>query len=74
MFKVRNGIVHSMELVQLTPNEVRSLCSNTLNYIEQASILLTEIDALEWLQAQIVVMTLGIGRNKNDESNAALGI
>jgi hypothetical protein len=43
--------------------------------IEETERLLAEIDALEWLQAQIVVMTLGIGsRNKNNESNAALGI
>jgi RiboL-PSP-HEPN len=40
MFELRNRIVHSMELVQLTRNQVRSLCSNTLNFIEQASILL----------------------------------
>jgi len=40
MFELRNRIVHSMELVQLTRTQIRSLCSNTLNFIEQASILL----------------------------------
>lgn len=40
MFEWRNQIVHSMELVQLSREELRSLCSNTLTFMEQASILL----------------------------------
>jgi hypothetical protein len=43
--------------------------------IEETERLLTEIDALEWLHAQIVVLTLGIGsKNNNNEPTAALGI
>jgi hypothetical protein len=38
--------------------------------IHETEKLLAEIDALEWLQAQIVVLTLGIGNN----NEAALGI
>jgi hypothetical protein len=41
--------------------------------IQETERLLAEIDALEWLQAQIVVLTLGIGNNNNDPT-AALGI
>jgi hypothetical protein len=42
--------------------------------IEETERLLTEIDALEWLHAQIVVLTLGIGsKNNNNEPTAALG-
>jgi hypothetical protein len=40
MFEWRNRIVHSMELVQLSREELRSLCSNTLVFMEQASVLL----------------------------------
>lgn len=40
--------------------------------IHETEKLLAEIDALEWLQAQIVVMTLGIGNNI--EPTRALGI
>ena len=43
--------------------------------IHETERLLAEIDALEWLQAQIVVMTLGIGNNnKNGPTTKALGI
>ncbi len=43
--------------------------------IQETERLLAEIDALEWLQAQIVVMTLGIGNNNNNNGPAtALGI
>jgi uncharacterized coiled-coil DUF342 family protein len=41
--------------------------------IQETERLLAEIDALEWLQVQIVVLTLGISRN-NNEPTAALGI
>ena len=41
--------------------------------IQETERLLAEIDAVEWLQAQIVVLTLGIGNN-NNEPTAALGI
>ncbi|HEX6253809.1 MAG TPA: hypothetical protein VFZ55_06280 [Nitrososphaera sp.] len=42
---------------------------------QETEKLLAEIDALEWLQAQIVVLSLGIGsRNNNNDSKAALGI
>ena len=40
--------------------------------IQETERLLAELDALEWLQAQIVVLTLGIG-NKNGRTTA-LGI
>ncbi len=40
--------------------------------IQETEKLLAEIDALEWLQAQIVVLTLGISNNNN--GSAALGI
>lgn len=33
--------------------------------IQETERLLAEIDVLEWLQAQIVVMTLGISNNNN---------
>jgi hypothetical protein len=39
MFEWRNEIVHSMKHVQLTKTELVSLCSNTLVFMEQASIL-----------------------------------
>jgi hypothetical protein len=44
--------------------------------IQETERLLAEIDALEWLQAQIVVLTLGFsGRNNNNnDSKAALEI
>ena len=43
--------------------------------INETEKLLAEIDALEWLQAQIVVMTLGVGDNNNNGSTTkALGI
>jgi hypothetical protein len=42
--------------------------------IQETEKLLAQIDALERLQAQIVVMTLGIGKNNNNEPKAALGI
>src|ERR671916_1640585 len=40
--------------------------------IQETERLLAEIDAVEWLQAQIVVLTLGIG-NDNNEPTTALG-
>jgi hypothetical protein len=40
--------------------------------IQETERLLAEIDALEWLQAQIVVLTLGIGNNNG--RTTALGI
>ncbi|MDQ4101301.1 MAG: hypothetical protein M3115_03835 [Thermoproteota archaeon] len=40
--------------------------------IQETERLLAEIDALEWLHAQIVVMTLGIGNNNGPAT--ALGI
>jgi hypothetical protein len=37
--------------------------------------VLAEIDALEWLHAQIVVLTLGVSNNNNNEpGKSALGI
>ncbi len=42
--------------------------------IQETERLLAEIDALEWLQAQIVVMTLGIGSKNNNGSRTALEI
>jgi hypothetical protein len=40
MFEWRNRTVHSMERVQLSREELRSLCSNTLMFMEQSSVLL----------------------------------
>ncbi len=40
--------------------------------IQETERLLGEIDALEWLQAQIVVISLGISNN-NKEPTTALG-
>ena len=40
--------------------------------IQETERLLAEIDALEWLQAQIVVISLGISNN-NNEPTTALG-
>jgi hypothetical protein len=43
--------------------------------IQETEKLLAEIDALEWLQVQIVVLTLGFrGSNNNEPTAAALGI
>jgi hypothetical protein len=43
--------------------------------IEETERLLAEIDASEWLHAQIVVLTLGIGSNNNNEpTKSSLGI
>lgn len=39
MFEWRNQIVHSMELEQLSREELRSLCSNTLVFMELARIV-----------------------------------
>jgi hypothetical protein len=39
MFEWRHQIVHSMEFVQISREELRSLCSNTLMFMEQASVL-----------------------------------
>ena len=41
--------------------------------IQETERLLAEIDALEWLQAQIVVLTLGFGSNNNNGPTTALG-
>ena len=41
--------------------------------IQETERLLAEIDALEWLQAQIVVISLGIGNNNNEPTTTALG-
>ncbi len=42
---------------------------------EETERLLAEIDALEWLEAQIVVLTLGVNsNNKNGPITTALGI
>jgi hypothetical protein len=38
--------------------------------IDETERLLAEIDALEWLQAQIVVLTLGFSSNNNNEPPA----
>jgi hypothetical protein len=42
--------------------------------IQETERLLVEIDALEWLEAQIVVLSLGISSNNNNDPKAALGI
>jgi hypothetical protein len=40
MFEWRNRTVHSMERVQISREELRSLCSNTINFMKQSSVLL----------------------------------
>jgi hypothetical protein len=42
--------------------------------VQETERLLAEIDALEWLEVQIVVLTLGIGNNNNGSTTRALGI
>ena len=42
--------------------------------IQKTERLLAEIDALEWLQAQTVVLTLGFSSNNNNELTTALEI
>jgi hypothetical protein len=39
--------------------------------IQETERLLAELDALEWLQAQIVVISLGISSNNNNEPTTA---
>jgi hypothetical protein len=60
--KVESIILQRKELLIISKN------------IEETEKLFAEIDALEWLQVQIVVLTLGIGgRNNNNKPTAALG-
>jgi hypothetical protein len=59
--KVESIILQKKELLIITKD------------IHETERLLAEIDALEWLQAQIVVLTLGIGNN-NNEPTTAIGI
>ena len=78
-YQIQIDAIRSIDDYDLQKVESTILQKNELLIIskdvEETERLLAEIDALEWLQAQIVVMTLGIGsRNKNNESNAALGI
>jgi hypothetical protein len=63
---------YDIEKVEFIINQRKELLKNS-NDIQETEQLLAEIDVLEWLQAQIVVMTLGIGGN-NNEPTTALGV
>ena len=64
---------HDIEKVESIINQKKDQLKNTKD-TEETERLLAEIDALEWLQAQIVVMTLGIGSNNNNgPATTALG-
>ncbi len=49
---------YDIENVESFLNQKRQLLKNSKD-VEETERLLAEIDALEWLRAQIVVMTLG---------------
>ncbi len=49
---------YDIENVESILNQKRQLLKNSKD-VEETERLLAEIDALEWLRAQIVVMTLG---------------
>ncbi len=53
--------LQKVESIILQKKELLSISKD----IQETERLLAEIDALEWLQAQIVVLTLGIGNNNN---------
>jgi hypothetical protein len=63
---------YDIENVEFIINQRKELLKNS-NDIQETEQLLAEIEVLEWLQAQIVVMTLGIGGN-NNEPTTALGV
>jgi hypothetical protein len=63
---------YDIEKVEFVINQRKELLKNS-NDIQETEQLLAEIEVLEWLQAQIVVMTLGIGGN-NNEPTTALGV
>jgi hypothetical protein len=60
---------YDIENVESFLNQKRQLLKNSKD-VEETERLLAEIDALEWLRAQIVVLTLGISNN----GRTALGI
>ncbi len=64
---------YDIEKVESIINQKKDLLKNSKD-IQETERLLAEIDALEWLQAQIVVMTLGTGSNNNNGSRTVLGI
>jgi hypothetical protein len=57
--------IEKVESIILQKKQLLKNCKD----IQETEILLAEIDALEWLQAQIVVLTLGSNNNE-----PALGI
>jgi hypothetical protein len=59
---------YDIEKVESVINQKKDLLRNGKD-IQETDRLLAEIDALEWLQAQMVVLTLGIGNN-NDPTTA----
>jgi hypothetical protein len=63
---------YDIEKVESIINQKKDLLKNSKD-IQETERLLAEIDALQWLQAQIVVMSLGISSN-NNEPTTALGI
>lgn len=64
---------YDIEKVESITEQKKELLKNSKG-IQETERLLAEIDALEWLEAQIVVLTLGSGNNNNNESTTALEI
>ncbi len=62
---------YDIQNVEFIINQKKDLLKNSKD-IQETERLLAEIDALEWLQVQIVVMNLGIGNN--NRPTTALGI
>ena len=59
---------YDLEKVESIILQKKEMLKNSTD-IQETERLLAEIDAVEWLQAQIVVLTLGIG-NKNGRTTA----
>ena len=65
---------YDMEKVESIITQKKDLLKNTKD-TQETERLLAELDALEWLQVQIVVLTLGgISNNNNNDPTAALGV
>ncbi len=63
---------YDIENIESIINQKKDLLKKSKD-IQETGTLLAEIDVLEWLQAQIVVMTLGIGSSNNNGPATALG-
>lgn len=69
---IRSVDDNDIEKVESIISQKKDLLKNSKDP-QETERLLAEIDALEWLRAQIVVMTLGSGNNNNVPTRA-LGI